>query len=186
MSPVEPDRERLFSPFVIAAFGLLVMLMLMLAFPRERLQERLLQGQKTDTLTIAYLEAWLRIAPDNAEVLTELTRQYLKAERIADAERMLARLAMSSDEDAQARSLKVRIELAQTQAYALKPGDPARVERLRELDRLLTVAAGKPWPPGELEAFAAKAAALGDAATTRVSRRPNPRARANGSRRARS
>ncbi|MDR5753903.1 MULTISPECIES: tetratricopeptide repeat protein [unclassified Caballeronia] len=164
MSPAEPDRERLFSPIVIAAFGLLVMLMLMLAFPRERLQERLLQGQKTDTLTIAYLEAWLRIAPDNAEVLTELTRQYLKAQRIADAERLLARLAVSSDEDAQARSLKVRIELAETQAYALKPDDPARAARLRELDRLLTAAAGKPWPPGELEAFAAKAAALGDAA----------------------
>lgn len=164
MSPAEPDRERLFSPIVIGAFGLLVMLMLMLAFPRERLQERLLQGQKTDTLTIAYLEAWLRIAPDNAEVLTELTRQYLKAQRIADAERLLARLAVSSDEDAQTRSLRVRIELAETQAYALKPDDPARVGRLRELDRLLTVASARPWPPGELEAFAAKAAALGDAA----------------------
>ena len=66
MSSAQPDRQRLFSPFVVAAFGLLVALMLVLAYPRERLEERLLEGSQVDTLTVAYLEAWLRIEPDNA------------------------------------------------------------------------------------------------------------------------
>ncbi|MDR5808994.1 tetratricopeptide repeat protein [Caballeronia sp. LZ019] len=164
MSSAQADRQRLFSPFVVAAFGLLVTLMLVLAFPRERLQERLLRGREVDTLTVAYLEAWLRIEPDNTDVLNELTREYLKAQRIADAQRMLARLSVSSDPHAQLRALKVRIELAETEAYALAPGDPARRARLAELRALLDETIGKPWDAAELEAFAAKARALNDGA----------------------
>ena len=164
MSSAQADRQRLFSPFVIAAFGLLVALMLVLAFPRERLQERLLQGREADTLTIAYLEAWLRIEPDNTDVLNELTREYLKAQRVADAKRMLTRLSVSSDPQAQLRALKVRIELAETEAYALAPGDPARAARLAQFDALLREAIDKPWDAAELEAFAAKARALNDGA----------------------
>jgi hypothetical protein len=164
MSSAQADRQRLFSPFVIAAFGLLVALMLVLAFPRERLQERLLQGREADTLTIAYLEAWLRIEPDNTDVLNELTREYLKAQRVADAKRMLTRLSVSSDPQAQLRALKVRIELAETEAYALAPGDPARAARLAQFDALLKEAIDKPWDAAELEAFAAKARALNDGA----------------------
>ncbi len=164
MSSAQPDRQRLFSPFVVAAFGLLVALMLVLAFPRERLEERLLAGGQVDTLTVAYLEAWLRIEPDNAEVLTELTQAYLKARRIADAQRMLARLSVSPDPQAQTSALQARIGLAETDAYALKPGDPARAARLEELDALLAEALEKPWDAAQLEALAAKARALNDSA----------------------
>ncbi|VXC97170.1 hypothetical protein BURKHO8Y_70162 [Burkholderia sp. 8Y] len=164
MSSAQADRQRLFSPFVVAAFGLLVALMLVLAFPRERLEERLLEGRQVDTLTVAYLEAWLRIEPDNAEVLTELTQEYLKARRIADAQKMLARLSISPDPQAQLSAFRTRIELAETQAYALKPGDPARPARLKELDALLAEALDKPWDAAQLEAFAAKARALDDSA----------------------
>ncbi|WP_248324686.1 MULTISPECIES: tetratricopeptide repeat protein [unclassified Caballeronia] len=164
MSSAQPDRQRLFSPFVVAAFGLLVGLMLVLAFPRERLEERLLEGRQVDTLTVAYLEAWLRIEPDNAEVLTELTQEYLKAQRIADAQKMLRRLSVSSDPQAQSSALRTRINLAETQAYALKPGDPARATRLAELDALLAEALDKPWDAAQMQTFAKKARALNDSA----------------------
>ncbi|MDR5856552.1 tetratricopeptide repeat protein [Caballeronia sp. LZ050] len=164
MSSAQPERQRLFSPFVVAAFGLLVALMLVLAYPRERLEERLLEGSQVDTLTVAYLEAWLRIEPNNAEVLTELTQEYLKAQRIADAQKMLARLSVSPDPQAQLSALRTRIGLAEMQAYALKPGDPARAARLEELDALLADALDKPWDAAQLETFAAKARALNDSA----------------------
>ncbi|WP_244850359.1 tetratricopeptide repeat protein [Caballeronia sp. SL2Y3] len=164
MSSAQPDRQRLFSPFVVAAFGLLVGLMLVLAFPRERLEERLLEGRQVDTLTVAYLEAWLRIEPDNAEVLTELTQEYLKAQRIADAQKMLRRLSVSSDPQAQSSALRTRIDLAETQAYALRPGDPARAARLAELDALLAEALDKPWDAAQIETYAKKARALNDSA----------------------
>ncbi|WP_250536330.1 tetratricopeptide repeat protein [Caballeronia sp. AZ10_KS36] len=164
MSSAQPDRQRLFSPFVVAAFGLLVGLMLVLAFPRERLEERLLEGRQVDTLTVAYLEAWLRIEPDNAEVLTELTQEYLKAQRIADAQKMLRRLSVSSDPQAQSSALRTRIDLAETQAYALKPGDAARAARLAELDALLAEALDKPWDAAQIETYAKKARALNDSA----------------------
>ncbi|WP_175945432.1 tetratricopeptide repeat protein [Caballeronia sp. BCC1704] len=164
MSSAQPDRQRLFSPFVVAAFGLLVGLVLVLAFPRERLEERLLEGRQVDTLTVAYLEAWLRIEPNNAEVLTELTQEYLKAQRIADAQKMLRRLSVSSDPQAQSSALRTRIDLAEAQAYALKPGDPARAARLAELDALLAEALDKPWDAAQMQTFAKKARALNDSA----------------------
>ncbi|HLX01215.1 MAG TPA: hypothetical protein VKS80_03765, partial [Trinickia sp.] len=73
MSSADPERERLFSPAVIAVFGAFVALMLALAFPRVKLEARLLGGGSADSLAIAYLEAWLRVDPDNADVLSELT-----------------------------------------------------------------------------------------------------------------
>ena len=99
-SPATPERQRLFSPAVILVLGLLVGVMLALAFPRERIESRLLEGANVDSLTIAYLEAWLRVDPNNAEVLSELTREYLKGQRISDATRILDRLSRSNDPNA--------------------------------------------------------------------------------------
>ena len=52
-SPATPERQRLFSPAVILVLGLLVGVMLALAFPRERIESRLLEGANVDSLTIA-------------------------------------------------------------------------------------------------------------------------------------
>ena len=73
-SPATPERQRLVSPAAILVLALPAGVMLALAFPRERIESRLLAGANVDSLTIAYLEAWLRIDPNNADVLSELTR----------------------------------------------------------------------------------------------------------------
>nr|WP_145997198.1 hypothetical protein [Ralstonia mannitolilytica] len=56
-----PPRERLLPPWLIGALGALIGLALALMFPRERLEARLLEGGKVDALSVAYLEAWLRV-----------------------------------------------------------------------------------------------------------------------------
>jgi Tfp pilus assembly protein PilF len=161
-SPAQPERQRLFSPAVILVLGLLVAVMLVLAFPREKIEARLLEGANADSLTIAYLEAWLRVDPDNAEVLSELTREYLKGQRVADATRILDRLSRSNDVTARQSALAIRVSLAQQRLYALKVGDPARPARIRELDALLHQALGYTWTNEQLQMLARQARGLND------------------------
>ncbi|WP_109481974.1 tetratricopeptide repeat protein [Paraburkholderia sp. C35] len=161
-SPAHPDRQRLFSPAVILVLGLLVGVMLALAFPREKIESRLLEGANVDGLTIAYLEAWLRVDPNNAEVLSELTREYLKGQRISDATRILDRLSRSGDANARQSAMAIRIALAQQRLYALKPDDPARPARLHELDALLHEAFDYKWDVEQLTMLAQQARGLND------------------------
>lgn len=161
-SPATPERQRLFSPAVILVLGLLVGVMLALAFPRERIESRLLEGANVDSLTIAYLEAWLRVDPNNAEVLSELTREYLKGQRISDATRILDRLSHSNDPNARQSALAIRLSLAQQRLYSLKPNDPARSARLAELDALLREALDYRWDNEQLKMLAQQARGLND------------------------
>ncbi|WP_049281206.1 hypothetical protein, partial [Ralstonia solanacearum] len=62
-------RERLLPPWLIGTLGGLVALALAMMFPRERLETRLLEGGKVDALSMAYLEAWLRVRPNDGEFL---------------------------------------------------------------------------------------------------------------------
>ena len=163
-SPVDPERQRLFSPAVIAALGAVVALTLALAYPREKLETRLLSGYNVDNLTIAYLEAWLRADPGNTEVLAELTNEYLKGQRIADAERTLARLARSKDPAAQQIALAIQLSIARQRVYVLAPDDPARAARIAEFDVLLHEAARHKWNNEQLVTLAQEARALDDGA----------------------
>lgn len=163
MSPAAPERQRLFSPAVILVLGALTALMLVLAFPREKLEARLLGGTKADGLTVAYLEAWLRVDPSNTDVLSELTREYLKGQRIADAARVLDRLQQSHDPAARQGAVAIRLSIAQQRLYALKPGDPARAARINELDALLREASTYPWDNDQLALLARQARGLNDA-----------------------
>lgn len=163
-SPADPERQRLFSPAVIAVLGALVVLMLALAFPREKLETRLLSGYNVDSLTIAYLEAWLRADPQNTEVLAELTNAYLRGQRISDAERTLARLARSKDPGAQQMALAIRLAIAQQRLYALAQDDPARAASIAGFDALLHEAASRTWNNEQLATLAQQARALNDGA----------------------
>lgn len=161
-SPADPERQRLFSPAVIAVLGVLVVLTLALAFPREKLEARLLAGRNVDSLTIAYLEAWLRADPDNTEVLAELTNEYLKGQRMADAQRTLERLARSTDPGAQQMALAIRLSIAEQRVYVLAPTDPARPARIAEFDALLHEAVHRKWSNDQLVTLAQQARALND------------------------
>lgn len=159
-SPATSERQRFFPLPAVLVLGSLIGALLVLAYPRGKLEARMLAG--TDSLTIAYLEAWLRVEPDDADVQTELTRAYLTGGRSADVTRMLARLDASHDPSARQNALAIRISLAQRALYGLKPGDPARAARIRELDALLQSAVDRPWDVEALTALARQARGLGD------------------------
>jgi polysaccharide biosynthesis protein PelB len=156
MSDAAPERLRLIPPLQLLGFASLLVLLLVLAFPRESLQSRLLGKREADALAIAYLEAWQRVEPHNVDVLTTLSREYLNGQRTGDAQRLLRALQNSPDPLARQNALLIEIGMAQTALFANR--DPAlRPRHLAALAVLLQQALSKPWTDGQLEALAESA-----------------------------
>lgn len=153
-------RERLLSPWLIGLLGGLIGLALALMFPRERLEARLLEGGKVDALSVAYLEAWLRVRPNDGEFLSVLAAQYVRTGRLADADAVVARMRALHDTSLEREALLLDIAIREQRAYALQPKDPQRAALLDELRGLLRQAVGMQWTAAELEMLATKAHAL--------------------------
>ncbi len=153
-------RERLLSPWLIGTLGALVGLALALMFPRERLEARLLEGGKVDALSVAYLEAWLRVRPNDGEFLSVLAAQYVRTGRLEEAEAMVARMRALHDASLGREALLLDIAIREQRAYALQPKDPQRAALLDDLRGLLKQALGFKWTAAELEILANKARGL--------------------------
>ncbi|KDB07606.1 hypothetical protein LIG30_0314 [Burkholderia sp. lig30] len=161
---VQSDRKRLISPLGIAGFGAVVALSLAAVFPRGTLERALLESREADALTVAYLRAWLRADPNNAQAIEHLAREYLGEGRYDDAERLVAQLRASPDAGIRQRALLADIGIAERRLYALPDGHPERVARIAQLDLLLTDAVDGVWSPQQMQVLAIKALALNDGA----------------------
>ncbi|MFP4854738.1 hypothetical protein, partial [Paraburkholderia sp. BR14264] len=76
-SAAPAERERLLPPTLVLTFTAIVGIGLALMFPRETLRERLLgQGRTIDGLTMAYLEAWWKVTPDDPAFMGVLLGQH--------------------------------------------------------------------------------------------------------------
>ena len=153
-------RERLLPPWLIGTLGALIGLALALMFPRERLEARLLEGGKVDALSVAYLEAWLRVRPNDGEFLSVLAAQYVRTGRLDEAEAMLARMRALHDKSVEREALLLDIAIREQRAYALPPADVRRAAMLNDLRGLLKQALDYRWTAEELEMLAGKARAL--------------------------
>jgi len=146
-------RQRLLPPLQLAGFGVLLLLLLFLVFPRDSLQNRLLGNEQADVLAVAYLEAWQRVEPHNIDVLTTLSREYLKGNRPDDAARLLARLRESADPLARQNALLIEIGIAQSEMFAATRPE-LKQQRKSDLLALLTQAVPLPWNLRQLQALA--------------------------------
>lgn len=153
MSSVAPKRLRLIPPLALLGFAGLLVFLLVLAFPRTSLQQRLLGNAKADDLAVAYLEAWQRVEPHNTDVMTTLSREYLKGNRPGDAAQLLASLRASPDPVARQNALLIEIGLAQSALFAAK--SPAQQpQKQAALAALLVKALPLHWDLRQLEALA--------------------------------
>ncbi|SDC75413.1 Tetratricopeptide repeat-containing protein [Cupriavidus sp. YR651] len=167
-SAAPAERERLLPPALVLTFTAMVGVGLALMFPRETLRERLLgQGRTVDGLTVAYLEAWSRVAPDDTSFMGVLAEQYARSGRLDDAEAMLARMQAVQGADLTGPILRTRIEITQQRAYAALPDTPERAQRLALMSELLKEASApaalRKWSLGDLQALATQSRQIGDA-----------------------
>ncbi|WP_316156304.1 tetratricopeptide repeat protein [Cupriavidus sp. BIC8F] len=159
-APVE--RERLLPPALVLTFTAMVGIGLALMFPRETLRERLLgQGRTIDGLTMAYLEAWWKVTPDDPGFMGVLAEQYARTGRLEEAQAMLARMQAVQGTDLSGQILRTRIEIAQQRAWAALPDTPEREQNLVQLRSLLDQAAGRSWGLADLQTLATQSSQAG-------------------------
>lgn len=157
-SAAPAKRERLLPPALVLTFTAMVGVGLALMFPRETLRERLLgQGRTIDGLTLAYLEAWWKVAPDDTGFMSVLAEQYARSGRLEEAEAMLARMQAVQGIDLSGQVLRTRIDIAQQRAYAALPDTPERERHLAQVRSLLAEAATRHWPLADLQTLAMQA-----------------------------
>jgi thioredoxin-like negative regulator of GroEL len=161
MLTARTKRTRLVPPWMIGILGTLVGVGLALAFPRETLHQRLLKQEGgVNGLSIAYLEAWLQIQPDDPEFLSILAQQYVSIGRLDDAEALIRHMRGMPQPVVRRSALLAQIGIAEQRAYAHEPDTPARLAAMDRLRVLMRETAAKDWNVSELEGLATRARAL--------------------------
>ncbi|WP_246356202.1 tetratricopeptide repeat protein, partial [Paraburkholderia humisilvae] len=129
--------------------------------PRGGMRERIASVGAPSELSVAYLEAWSRVRPDNEEFLSLLGAQYMYLGRTDDAQRIAGRMDALHTDDMRRAATMLRLAVAEQRTFALAETDPRRAAALADLRERLTMAARDEWAPRDLEALARRAAAAG-------------------------
>ncbi len=155
-----PERPRIATPLVLATVTAAVVLALAGAYSAGGLREHIIDTEAPSELTVAYLQAWLRTQPQNADYLSVLASQYLRLGRYADAQRIATRMAATDDEALRAKALLIRVQVAEALAFASPDGSAARTAGLARARDALGLALAHPWNTDTLRTLSAEALAL--------------------------
>jgi hypothetical protein len=137
-----------------------VLITLYLVHPRGGLRSRMTSTDAPSDLSIAYLEAWLRVQPDNTEILSVLGTQYVRLGRNEDARRIATRMeAIPRDQMRRAAQL-LRLTVDTRETFAMPANDPGRDAALAHLRTQLTNAAALTWSNADLQMLAEAAASV--------------------------
>lgn len=147
----------------ILLFGLLVLGVLLAVFPGQHLQRRLDTSAFSDSLSMAYLQAWMQAEPDNARLRLILARRQAVQGDLAAASQTLRPLLIDASvdgyyhNDAEALQLDLLLQAFWRQAPMTAGQAQARAAVLRQLEHMAEL----DWEPDQLEGLAREAMALG-------------------------
>ncbi len=154
------SRPRIAPTWLVLLLAGVVLITLYLVHPRGGLRSRMTSTDAPSDLSIAYLEAWLRVQPDNTDILSVLGTQYVRLGRIEDARRIAGRMeAIPTDAMRRAAQL-LRLTADTQEAFALPANDPGRDAALARLRVQLANAATLSWSNADLHMLADAAASV--------------------------
>nr|WP_223217483.1 tetratricopeptide repeat protein [Paraburkholderia phenoliruptrix] len=113
-------------------------------------------------LSIAYLEAWLRVQPDNTEILSVLATQYVRLNRNEDARRIATRMEALDSYPMRRASQLLRLTVDSREAFALPASDPHRTVAVARVRTELSNAVRLSWSNADLQMLAEAAASVGE------------------------
>ncbi|MDQ7977802.1 tetratricopeptide repeat protein [Paraburkholderia sp. SARCC-3016] len=160
-SSAAQKRPRIVSTWLVLTLAAVVLATMYAVAPRGGMRERIASVGAPSDLSVAYLEAWSRVQPDNEEFLSLLGAQYLYLGRADDAQRVAARMDALHTDDMRRAATMLRLGVAEQRTFALVETDPRRAAALDDLRAKLTAAANEQWAPHDLEWLAQRAAAAG-------------------------
>lgn len=156
-------REQLFPLFLPPLLAVGVVIALAAVYPRENMQARSLSSDTSPELSIAYLEAWLRVEPNSPEYLGSLAEQYLKLGRWGPALQTAQKIeSLSESDSAHQRALLLEITALEQWAYEHPSGDVARQELISVLRRVLERTEQYQWSVPQMQTLAEQAAQVGE------------------------
>jgi hypothetical protein len=134
------ERQKLFSPWTIAGFGLAVGLGLALVYPHKALEQRLAAADSaagSSALAIEYLKVFLKADPEAGEMRLQLAKKLAQIGDVAGAQQLLEAPQAQNDPAIRGEALWIRLALAEQQYYAASPGSPARQAAQRDIHQRL-------------------------------------------------
>lgn len=163
---VAPDatglRARILSTGGLLVVAAMVLVLLVMLYPRQQLLDRLRAEQRNDELSVSYLANLLTSEPENDELRILLAERHFSLGQTDRAEAAMAPMMRKviASEDTRLRLSRLAYSLLEQRANAATPGSEAalalRAQQIEALqDRLLMN-----WSTPELLAFARKATAL--------------------------
>nr|WP_199066577.1 tetratricopeptide repeat protein [Chromobacterium sp. ASV5] len=156
-------RERLCPPWLSFSIGVGVILALAAAYPRGGVRAYDLMSRPPSELSVAYLEAWLRVRPDEPSYLELLASQHLRLGRWEAAMRAANKLARVGSGEERQRALLLQVDAAEQMAYAVSPQDKRRETYMASYRELLQRTLGYQWDARTMTRLAAQATAAGSA-----------------------
>ncbi|NPT41377.1 tetratricopeptide repeat protein [Paraburkholderia sp. 1N] len=154
------NRPRIAPTWLVLLLAGVVLITLYLVHPRGGLRSRMTSTDAPSDLSIAYLEAWLRVQPNNTDILSVLGTQYVHLGRTEDARRIAARMeAIPTDAMRRAAQL-LRLTVDTRETFALPANDPGRDAALARLRIQLANAATLSWSNADLQMLADAAASV--------------------------
>ncbi|MNR89007.1 hypothetical protein D3C72_199610 [compost metagenome] len=152
-------RERLISPLFIGIFGGAIGLSGALLLKQNDLVDRV-KKEPPNALSVAYLEAWIRIRSDDMELRSLLASQYIRSGRLPEAQALIAELLASKDAKLKKHAVQLQMDLIEQQLWAMAPEDPQRPVVLAELSSMLNQSSEYDWSIQTLKVLAIRAHAL--------------------------
>lgn len=156
-----PARERIIAPWLLLLLGLAVAAVLYAVRPDMRSVRTDLTVQKPSELSVSYLHAWLRVAPDSPVLREMLVRQYLGLGQWDRALGEAERLATATRPDTYETAILLEVDALQGQAFEAAEGSPRRAEGVARVARLLEAVNVQALRPATLESLANVAQAVG-------------------------
>ncbi|HEX5276646.1 MAG TPA: hypothetical protein VFW42_03140 [Fluviicoccus sp.] len=151
-------------------FGLTVVLILLMMFPGQILQRRLEHAAASDSLTVAYLTAWLRAKPEDRHVRLQLASHLYAGGEIPRAWHTLQPLLggfESLEPDDAFRASLLHLDLLERLLWTTTPGTVDFMHRQNDFLEELRRLAMHPAFQNRLAHFAARAAAMGETSLAR-------------------
>ncbi|ASL42759.1 hypothetical protein bAD24_I04660 [Burkholderia sp. AD24] len=154
------NRPRIAPTWLVLLLAGVVLVTLYLVHPRGGLRSRMTLTDAPSDLSIAYLEAWLRVQPDNTDFLQVLGTQYVRLGRNEDARRIAVRMAAMPSESMRRAAQLLRLSVDTRETFALPANDPGRDAALVRLRAQLANAAALSWSNADLQMLAEAAASV--------------------------
>ena len=162
MSSTNAETPRIAPAWLVALLSGAVLGALYLVTPRGDIRQRVEATGSPSSLSVAYLEAWSRVQPDNETFMAVLASQYAHLGRADDAERMADRLDTLSSDDARRTAAFVRVAIAEQRYFSLRNTDARRPAAMAEWRARIAAAAKLGRADKDLSWLATRAAASGD------------------------